>query len=118
MSRRFIKLQIADVRRHNRNVSALALFIPQELNKRFPNYRSLRKPQGEPASNGRAEMEEFKLLPYFSMISSLGLLQPEEVFLQLLRRGERDAIDALEHLVLFAPTPVRPGHAEQLNGLD
>ena len=45
--------------------------------------------------------EQAELLAELAVVALLGLLQHVEVRVQLVLLGERSAVDALEHLVLF-----------------
>ena len=52
------------------------------------------------------------------MVSLFHLFEEGEVLLERLLVGECGAVDARQHLVAFVPPPVRPGEAQELEGLD
>ena len=113
-----VQLDVADVRRHHRQVTPLLLLFAKELLKRFPDDRSFGEPQREPAPNLRGEQKEFQLLPEFPVITALRFFQAKEVLIKLLLVRICHTVDPLQHLVLFTAAPVGAGHAQQFDRLD
>ena len=62
-------------------------------------------------------VKQIQLAAQLAVVALFGLFQAGEVGVQLFAGFEGRAVDALEHLVLFAAAPVRAGHAHQLKGL-
>ena len=52
------------------------------------------------------------------MVAALGLFEPVQVVLQVLRTEERGAVDALQLLVVLVALPIRAGDRKQLECLD
>ena len=73
----------------------------------------------EKRARGRLRMkaEEIELAAELPVVAPLRLLEEGEMLAQLLRRGERGAVDALQHLVALVAAPVRAGDAGELEGL-
>ena len=75
-------------------------------------------PQDQPAAHFVGHGEEVQVLAELPVVAPLDLLEPGDIGIQRVLCRERDAVDALEHLVLLAAAPVGAGDGEELEGLD
>ena len=62
------------------------------------------------------EHEEIELFAELAVVALLRFFEQPEVLDERFFRGERGAVDALEHRVALVAAPVRAGHAGQLDG--
>ena len=62
--------------------------------------------------------EVFQLAAQLVVVAAAGFLLGGQVFFQLAALGEGAAVDAAEHLVLFAAPPIGAGAGGELDGLD
>ena len=83
-----------------------------------PHRRAPRQPQGQPLADLLHRGEELQLPPQLAVIPPFGLLQAGQIRVERFLGGKRDPVDALEHLPVLVPPPVRAGGAEQLDRLD
>jgi len=70
-------------------------------------------PEHEPGAHDLLDGEEIELLPEDPVVPLLRLLEPVQVFLQVLLAKEGGAVDALQHLALFVSPPVGAGTGQQ-----
>jgi hypothetical protein len=63
-------------------------------------------------------VEELELGAHAAVIAAARLLDPREVEVELLLRGERGAVDALQHRLALVAAPIRAGRFEQLHRAD
>ncbi len=99
-------------------VAVLLLHAAQELLQPVAQGGPFRQPQRQTLAYALREGEEFQLLAQLAVVALLGLLHHHEVFVEQRFLGERDAVDAGQHLVLLVAAPVGSGHRGQLDGLD
>ena len=74
--------------------------------------------EDQPGPGELLDAEQIELLAELAVVALLGLFEPLEVFVQILLREERGAVDALQLLVVLVALPVRAGDGEQLERLD
>jgi len=99
-------------------VAVFFLHVAQELFEPVPERGAFRQPQGQTLSHALRETEQFEVLAQLAVVAFLGLLHHHEVFVEHRLLGERDAVDARQHLVLLVAAPVGTCHRSQLEGLD
>src|SRR3989304_6106584 len=78
-------------------------------------------PLGQPERGPRGdilEYEEVELPPQLPVVALLGLLEPPQVFVQVLPAEPGGSVDPLEHRVLLAPPPVGARAGGELEGPD
>ncbi len=79
---------------------------------------ALRVEYDQPRTRLIIDLEEVKLSPQSSVVPLSGLLYNPQILVQLFLCGKPGTVDALEHLVLFIPAPVRPRDTQKFEGLD
>src|SRR5437762_4137600 len=62
-------------------------------------------------------MEQVELAPQAAVVAALGLLEPEEILVELLLAWPGGAVDALQLRIVRVAAPIGAGHAHQLEGL-
>ena len=77
---------------------------------------ALRVPE-DAADRLLAEMEQVELAAELAVVAALGLLEPEEVLVELLLARPGGAVDALQLGVVGIAAPIGAGHVHQLEGL-
>src|SRR5690606_35809540 len=82
------------------------------------DYGALRLPEDKALADGLVDVEEAHLLADAAVVALARFLDLGEVGLELLLRGKRGAVDALELLVLLVAAVVGAGDGEELEGLD
>ena len=118
MSRRFVEVELGQVRRVDVLVALRALDAEDIFLQQPPHRRALGQPERQPRADLLAVHEELKLAAQPAVVAPLRLLQPLQVRVQFLLRVPRRAVDALEHRALLVATPVRPRDAHQLERPD
>ncbi len=99
-------------------VAVLFLDVAQELLQTVAQGGALRQPEGKTLTDALREGEQLEVLAQLAVVALLGLLHHLEVLVEQRLLGERDAVDAGEHLVLLVAAPVGAGHRRQFDGLD
>ena len=99
-------------------VAVFLLHAPQELLQTVAQCGTFGQPQGQALSHALRETEQFEVFAQLAVVALLGLLHHHEVFVEHRLLGERDAVDAGQHLVLLVAAPVCPGYRSQFQGLD
>ena len=107
-----VQLFVADVRCDDAFVPGFALGLFQKGFEPHPKIGTFRQPQRQTLTHLFGEVEQVHLLAQLSVVTSLGLLEQFEVFLQLLLFRERDPVHAGQLLLGFVAFPVgtRNGH--------
>src|SRR5277367_3206944 len=98
-------------------VTATDTFFPHPVFHRLPDQPTLGMPEDQPRTSDLLDRKQIKLFSQRTMITSLDLLQPLEVRIQILRIKKRSPIDSLQLLVLLIPQPVSPGDRHHLERL-
>src|SRR5690606_14482335 len=113
VARGFPELQVHELGRIDLAVTGRGLPLAQELHERLKQRPALRVPERR-ADGLVLEVKEIHLPAELAVIAPLGLLEPLEVRLELLRLGPSRAVDALQHLVARVAAPIRAGELRQL----
>ena len=99
-------------------VAVLLLHRAQELFQPVAQRGALGQPQRQARSHALREGEEFQLLAQLAVVALLGLFHQGEVLVEHRLLGERDAVDARQHLTFLVAAPIGAGNRQQLDGLD
>ena len=118
VSRSHVQLLVADMRGDDLLVAVFFLHVAQELFEPVPERGAFRQPQGQTLSHALRETEQFEVLAQLAVVAFLGLLHHHEVFVEHRLLGERDAVDARQHLTFLVAAPIGAGNRQQLDGLD
>ena len=94
------------------------MLVAPEVLDGLPDERAPRVPQDQSASRFLGDGEQVKVLAELPVVAPFDLLKPGDILVKLILRRERDAVDALEHLVLLAAAPVGAGNGQELERLD
>ena len=81
------------------------------------NDRAVGVPQDETLPDSLIRAEEVEGLPQSAVVTTFGLFQTVEMFVQIALTEEGCSVDALEHLAVFVTSPVRPRCRQQLEVL-
>ncbi len=95
---RAVQVQLADVRRHDRQIAAINLRLAQEAFQRLAQDRAFRLPQRQTLADQRIDHEQAELRAQDAVIARLGFFEQVQVFLQLLGGFPGRAVDARQHL--------------------
>ena len=101
-----------DVGDGNQLVAAPCVLVLPEALDDLPDDRPLGVPVDEPSPGHIMDTVEVELPAEHAVVSLAGLLKRRQVGLQGLGRGERGAVDALEHLIVLEAPPVGPGYRQ------
>ena len=118
VARGHVQFLVADMRGNHLLVAVFLLHAPQELLQTVAQCGTFGQPQGQALSHALRETEQFEVFAQLAVVALLGLLHHHEVFVEHRLLGERDAVDAGQHLVLLVAAPVCPGYRSQFQGLD
>ena len=118
VARRDVQLLVADMGRDDLLVAVLLLHRAQELFQPVAQRGALGQPQRQTRSHALREGEEFQLLAQLAVVALLGLFHQGEVLVEHRLLGERDAVDARQHLTFLVAAPIGAGNRQQLDGLD
>ena len=113
-----IEILRSDMRRNNFLISKALLNFAQVVLQTQTKLRSLGQPDGQTLAHLVGEHEEFHLLSDLAVVALLCLFEHDEVFVEHLLFGERDAVEALHLLAGSVATPEGSCHGGQLDGLD
>ena len=102
------ELLVDEQRRRDLLVAPRVETLPRELLQLADEDHAAGQPEGRPRGHV-VELEEVELTSQLAVIALLGLLEPPEVLVQILLGEPGGAVDALEHRVLLAPSPVGAG---------
>jgi hypothetical protein len=108
--------RLSDVGRGDEVVAAGAMPLPPVVLHDRAHQSAPRMEQGQPRPGLGLDAEQVELGAEATVVPFL-LLAPPEVALQLSPVRPDRAVDALEHPVLLAPAPVRPGDIHQLEAV-
>ena len=103
--------------RRDLNISFSAMDLPPIINQQVLQDHALwqKYRQSRPFIKDR---KYSKLFPQLSVISCFCLFNHMQIFIQLCRFWKRDPIDSRKHLILFAASPIGPGHRQQFDRFD
>ncbi len=113
-----VELLVADVGGDDLLVAVLLLHAAQELLQAVAQRGALREPQRQTLAHALREGEQLEVLAQLAVVALLGLLHHLDILVEHRLFGERDAVDACEHLILLVAAPVGAGHRRELDGLD
>ncbi len=99
-------------------VAVLFLHAAQELLQPVAQGGAFGQPQRQTLTYALREREEFEVFAQFAVVAFFGLLHHGEVFVEHRFLGERDAVDARQHLVLLVAAPVGTRHRGKFDRLD
>ncbi len=118
VARRRVEVLVHDVRRDDRQVTALAQPVADELLDEPAHQRALGMPEHEPAAGQLVDVVEVELGAQLAVVALRRLFEERVVVVELLLRRKRGAVDALEHRVLRVAAPIRTGHGLELDRTD
>ncbi len=118
MARGDVELLVADVRGDDLLVAVLLLHVAQELLQPVAQRGALGQPQRQALPHALREAEQLEVLAQLAVVALLGLLHHLEVLVEHRFLGERDAVDARQHLVLLVAAPVGSCYGGELQRLD
>ena len=108
----------ADVRGDDLLVAETLLHLAQVVLQAQAQVGTLGQPDGQSLAYLVGEHEELHLLANLAVVALLGFLEHDEVVVEHLLLGERDAVETLHLLAAGIATPEGTGNAGQLDGLD
>ena len=117
VARSLPQLTVHNHRRFDFLVAVAAMHLTPVIDEFIANNHAVGVEEGE-ARPLLMQGEKIQFLAQLAVVALLSLLQHMQVGVQFLLLLESRAIDALQHLVIGIATPVRAGHALQLDGLD
>ena len=106
------------VRRIDKRVATLQVLVPHPVFHGLADDAALGVPENQPRARQLLYGKQVELLAQHAMVAFFGFLNFVEKFIELLARKKRRPINALQLRIFFVPQPVRPGDAQQLEGLD
>ncbi len=116
---RLPQIQPRDVGRVDEVVAAPEVLLAPVVLDLLADEAALRVPEHEPSARLVGDREEVQLAAEPAMVTPFGLLQPEQVLLQLLPGEEGVPVDALHRRVAFLALPIGLGGSGlELEGLD
>ena len=118
MARGFVQSALGDVRGLHEAVVMLAMHLTRVVFHGVDDRSALRMEHGQTGADLVREGEQVHLGAKLTVIALGGLLKTGLVCLEVFLGGEGRAIDALQHGVGFAATPVRGGGTFDLERLD
>src|SRR5690606_5372549 len=89
-----------------------------ELHQSLAEDGTFGQPQRKALAYPVRKSKQLQFLAQLPVVSLFSLFHQVEVLLQLLVLRKGDAINACKHFVLFVASPIRAGHAKQLDRLD
>ena len=110
-----IELPLGEVGGLGEQVPVLLLRVLHPALHELDHSSALRQEHRQTLTDDVHRGEVFQLPADLVVVPLLGLLKARDVGHQLVLLLESGAVDALEHLVLFAAPPVGAGHAEELD---
>ena len=113
VARLLVKAGVADVGRDDPLIAAPELLGLHEVNERVPQCCAFREPQRKTRPDFVGKDEQAEFASENAVVALFGLFQPVQVVGEFLFGGPRRAINAREHLVLFAATPVCARRVQQ-----
>ena len=102
----FVQLDVADVRRDNRQIAISICVSRSQRSKRIAQHRAVRFPQRQTFTDQRANREQAQLLTDDTMIALLGLFQQIQIILQVFRCFPGRAVNARQLFAVFIATPI------------
>ena len=98
-------------------IAVLRLHVVPVVHERIADDHAVGQPEWE-ARTGVRHHEELHLATDLAVVAALCLGEKLEVLVEVLLRGEGDAVDAREHLVVLVAPPVGARDARELEGLE
>src|SRR5450830_1022489 len=113
MARGFPEFKICNVGGVDEFISTPDVLSTPEILDLLADNGTLGVPENESSTSLLLNAEEVQLLPKFAMVALGGLFPGRDKTGQLFLRWESRAIDALKHLVLLVPSPIRTCDGEK-----
>ena len=108
---------IQDDRRGDLHIAVALVDLAPVVDQRVAQHHALRQEEREARALLR-EHEQAEVAAELAVVALLRLLEHREVLVERALLRERNAVDALEHLVLRVAAPVGAGDRRELHGLD
>ena len=118
VTRCHIEVLTTNMRSDNFLITKILLDFAQHILQAETQVSSLWQPDGKTLTYTVGEHEELHLLANLAMVAFLGFLEHDEILVEHLFLGERNAIEALHLLALGISTPESTSHTGELHGLD
>ena len=113
-----VEFLVADMRGDHLLVTVFFLHVAQKLLQTVAQGGAFGQPQRQALAHALREGEQFEVLAQLAVVALLGLLHHRQILVEHRLLGERDAVDAGQHLVLLVAAPVGSGHGGEFQGLD